>query len=398
MIDQLKIRPARVFLADTAVSHKGTHASFRRNHDIEGQKPGATVVLKFKIARYSVVTVVAKKLQDGRFWVSHIEAILPSLLRGHNGTPLANSHELHLALTRLRHIVMLVVEPNCRDFIIPGTGRGNDGWIDYVECLAQFDDADRRFLVGSHFAALKYQQQPTRVYFGQSSKFSTRELAVSIYGKLAELRHGTADPPGSWPTRVEAIYRDEARLAKDVAKGRLFTGKRGPLLATLAPAAAQELVQLALSRLTGFGWLPELDSLATLSKSARLIAAALGPAIREPNRLDLAIENYKLVEKPCPRTADAVENQLRAYAVRNTLGSGKILFPCLSELPRADVRWHQREQEFEVLMRDIGAPTEPDADIAEAWSHTTFLPAVPEPGALTGSVAPAPPPFRTDTL
>jgi hypothetical protein len=353
----------------------------------------------FQIDCYAIARITAIKLQDNRWWVKRIDTNPPALLHGHNGCPLANARELHLALTRLRFIAAMVVKPEDYARIIPGIGPYNDGWIDYVETLIQFDDPDRRFLIGSHFARLKNQQKISGIHFSQSSKFITRELNLSIYDKLAEVRHGIADPPGSWPTRVEAIYRNETRLAKDVLKTRLFTGKSGPLVATMAPAAACALVQLTLSRLTGYGWLPEVDSLKGLPKPARMIAAALGHAIYDPHRLDLALENYRLVEDPGMRTMQKVESMLRAYAVSNYIGDPqRIIFPDLTELPRADVRWPEREREFGLLMRDIAAPSEPDPDIAAAWSQTRFLPAAPEIGALFGSVAPAPPPFRTHTL
>lgn len=399
MIDQIHLKPSCTFLTPEAVQLTSTRHGFGRCANITGKQSGGTVVLKFKVDRYAFVRIVAIKLSDGRWWVKCIEANMPSLIRGHNGTPLANLHELHLALTRLRHIVALVTTSACHGRIIPGVGAGNDGWIGRVECLIQFDDRDRRFLVGSHFARLKHQQQPTGVYFRQSSYFTTRELVLSIYDKLVKVRAGVAEPVGVEPTRVEARILDECRLAKDVKRTKLFTGASGPLVATLSPVTAHALVQLSLSRLSGFGWLPEVDSLQGLPKAARLIAASLGQLIHQPHHLDLALENYQLVENPGKRIMQSVESKLRAYAFRNYVGDPRhIIFPDLSELARAHVRWPEREKEFEVLMRDIGAPMEPEPDIVAAWSRTTFLPAVPATGALFGSVSPAPPPFRTSTL
>ncbi len=399
MIDKIHFQPSCTFLTPEAVQLTSTRDGFGRCANITGRLTGGTVVLKFKVDRYPIVSIVAIKLQDGRWWVKRIEGNLPSLIHGHNGTPLANLHELHLALTRLRHIVALVTASACHGRIIPGVGTGNEGSIGRVECLIQFHDPGRRFLVGSHFARLKHQQRPTGVYFRQSSCFITRELVLSIYDKLVEMRAGVAEPVGVEPTRVEARILDEARLAKDVLRTKMFTGVSGPLLATLSPVTAHALVQLSLSRLSGFGWLPELDSLQGLPKAARLIAASLGQLIHHPHALDLALENYQLVEDPGKRTMQAVESKLRAYAFRNYVGDPQhIIFPDLSELARADVRWPSREREFEALMRDIGAPLEPEPDIVAAWSRTTFLPAVPATGALFGSVSPAPPPFRTNTL
>ena len=399
MIDFINLKPSQAYLTDEAVDLKTTREGFRRCANTTGKLGGGTIVLKFEIERYAVLTVTAIRVQDGRWWVKHIKANLPALLYGHNGCQLATLRDLHLALTRLRHIVSMVTTPACHDRLIPGIGSGNDGFIDAVEAMIQFDYPDRRFLVGSHFARLKNQQKPTGVYFRQSSTFGTRELILSIYDKLAQLWRGVADPETAQPTRVEARFRDEERLAKDVRKTGIYFGSSGPLLATLSPDTAYALVQLTLSRLTGFGWLSEIDSLQALPKAARLIAASLADLIHEPHRLDLAIENYRLVENPCPRTLQDTESKLRAYALRAFCGDPrKIIPPDRSELPRADVRLPDREKQFSLLMRDIGAPVEPDQDIVEAWSRTTFLPAIPSPGAVFGSVAPAPPIFRTQTL
>jgi hypothetical protein len=397
MIDRLKYQPDRLYLCDEAVDRTSTIEGFGRMVNTEGRTVGGTIVLRFRVARYPILCITAIKVRDGRWWVKWVTANLPALLHGHNGWPLADARELYLALTRLRHIVTRVVAPEGHPRIIPGTG--NKGWLREVECFRQIVDEDHRVLIASHFARLDHQQRPTRVYFGESSKFHTRPLELSIYDKGKEMTYGLPVPEGINATRLEAIFRNEDSLVKAAKATREYSGAPGPVVSTLAPDTALAMVDRALARLSGFGWMAEFTELPQLCKSARIIAAALGDAIHEPHRLELALEHYLEAVRPGVVTAKNVGKQLRAYSASTHMNhSARSAVIHIGSLPVAQVRWSQREMEFAVLMRDIGAPDEPEPDIVMAWSQTTFLREVPAACELIGAVNPTPPPFRTNTL
>ncbi len=398
MIDLINFRPAQLYLTDEAMALKSTTEGFFRSHGVQGKSAdGRTATLSFSVDGYSPVKIKARQLKCGRCWVSSIMAVLPSLLHGHNGRPLKNAEEIWQALTRLAYIVSKVTVLSYPGRAIPGVGTGNRGYILGVECSTQFQDPDQSALLSSHLARMKNQQRATGVYFRESSIMLSRELKVSIYDKNAKVHCGIAEPPGIGCTRAEAIFKDDERLAKDAKATKLYSGQPGEVLATLAPETSYALLRMSLMRLTGFGWLPSAGDLEGLGKSARSLACGLGDAIARPHRLNSALEAFRRIEHPKGgATYLRVERALRAYAVRTVLPDPMAFLPKdPADLKWSDVLWRDREQAWAVLMRDIGAPTEPDPAIAAAWGQTRFLAKRPEPAELIGTVAPSRPPFLT---
>jgi hypothetical protein len=400
LIDRLHINPDRLFLTPAAADGKCTIKWFLRWSHVKGSEPKRSLVLSLVIDRYRIVRIVCHRLEDGRWWVRRIEANLPALVHGHNGRPLTTVCDVALALTRLAFIVSLAVNAEGHGRIIPGVGANNQGHLAFVECMIQFCDTQQQFLYASHTGRLRNQQQPTGVYFGESSKFSKREIGLSIYDKCRQLRSGTVFPAGAEATRVEAIIKNPVRLAKDAAATQAFSGAQGPLVATLSPSTAYAILRLNLESLSGFGWLADCDSLSKLTKTASLIIAGLGNSITDSHRIELALENYRRIQQPGIRQSRKVESEVRAFAFNLTAPRARDLIPRdPSDLKWAAVHWPEREAEFAALMRDMDAPNEPDPAIAAAWSGTSFLKAEPHPGTLVGPLfAPAHYlPFRKDT-
>jgi len=396
MIDLIKFRPHKLFLTTEAA---GKVERFTRSHHTNGQKPGGKIVQAFNIDSYPPVKVVATKTQDGRWWVSKIEAVLPSVLHGHNGRPIRTPQELWMALTIVQHIVRRVTEPEGHQRIIPGVGRHNLGYVDYVECSITVRDPGHLFLHGSHLARLKNQQTPTRIYIGQSSKYFTGELAVSIYDKAKQLREGFVDPSGVEVARIEVIVRDDQRLGKDVKATKLYAGDAGEVVATMTPETSFAVLRANLLRMSGFGWSPVPESLDGLGKNARILACGLGDRIGDSRHVKRALAAYRHNVKPKANTYRKVELELRGYAVRTVIPDPLAIVPeNLADLSWVDVQWPARELDWSTLLRDIGAPTEPDPAIVAAWSQTTMLRKKPIPAELIGSVAHSPPPFRKDPI
>lgn len=183
MIDFIKLQPDRLYLSNPAANTTVTVPGFSRMTYSESGKPGANQTLAFCVDRYRLVKVVTTRLEDNRFWVKCIEANLPALVHGHNGRQLADAGDLHLALTRLRHIVAMVVRHNDHDRIVPGIGPGNQGWIRQVECFRQFVDPDQQILRASHFGRMKNQQKPNGVYYGQSTRLAARSACAGAMSK-----------------------------------------------------------------------------------------------------------------------------------------------------------------------------------------------------------------------
>jgi hypothetical protein len=395
MLDLIKIHPDQVRLTPEAARKV---ERFTRGHFTDGLKEGGKVVQRFKIDRYAPVTIVGTKTHDGHFWVSKIEAVLPALIYGHNGHSLHSIEELWMALTILQHIVRKLTNPESHDRIIPGVGKYNLGYLALVECSVTVRDPGHLFLHGSHLARLKNQQEPTRIYLGQSSYLSTRERAVSIYDKPKEMGKAFSDSMAKI-TRIEAIVKNSLRLAMDVKATKLYTGAPGEVVATITPETCHAVLRSQLMLVTGFGWGPSEGSLADLHPKARVLACALGNHIANPSRVNMALAAYRHAFKPNPNTYREIERDLKAYAVRTIIPDPMAIIPEeLADLRRADVPWPGREINWTTLMRDIGAPTEHDPAIAAAWSQTTMLSKKPVPAELIGPVTRWQLPFLTDPI
>ena len=401
MIDLINIRPDQLYLTQEAMALTSTIEGFYRSYGVLGKSAaGRTATLSFSVDGYSPLKIKGHQLKCGRWWIGSIMAVLPSLLRGHNSRPIRTPEELWLALTILAHIVARVTGSSHPGRVIPGVGANNHGYILCVECSVQLQDPGQSLLIGSHLARMKNQQKATGVYFRESSSMISRALKLSFYDKNAKVAYGVVEPADIECTRVEAIFKDDERLAKDAKTTKQYSGKPGEVVATLAPETSYALLRSSLMRLTGFGWVPSAGNFEGLGKSARHLACGIGDAIAQPHRLNAALEAFRRAEHPTGGpTYRKVERELRAYAVRSVLPDPLAFFPKdPADLKWSDVIWRDREQAWAVLMRDIGAPTEPDPSIAAAWAQTTFLAKRPEPFELIGTVAPSRPPFLNTTL
>lgn len=394
MPDYTKFVLDRVLLTDEAVMPTTTAEDFQRGSFVKGKGHNASTILSFKIDDYAIVQIRALKTRDRRWRAISIEADLPALLQGHSGRAIKTPAEVTLALTRLVHIVKAVVLPECHHRILPGVGHDNHGYIRRWESMIQIQDADHAFLLGCHLAKLKHQQKTSRIHPTESVKLRTREVDVSIYDKEAKIRYGACFPEDIPGTRIEVIMKDEVRLAKDAKATKLFSGKPGPVLATLSLDTEYGIIRNTLNKITGIGWLADRKSMHSLSKNAKLIAGSLGADVTDIRHLCLALKAYKNTCDPSPNVFNKVENELRAYALRAVIPDPLAWVPdSYADLQWSEVHWAEREGLWAILMRDIGAPEEADPEIATAWSKTTFLPSQLLPRELIGDVAPSALPF-----
>ncbi len=400
MIDRIHFRPWHVFLTDEATKIRSTTDRYDRAHYLKGKVRGGVMVISFGSGRRKFLRVVSCKTKDARWAVNKIEANLPSLVFGHNGRPLRAAADVWLALTILVFLVKQVTERDGHSRIIPGVGAGNLGYISYVECMVQIHDPARSLIYASHTARMSHQQAPNCIYFGQSTRCHTRELQIAFYDKLAESYHGSVDPPDLEPTKAEVRYRDELRLAKDIVKTGCVGKAAGEVVSTLGFDVLYPLVRQAITRITGFGWGADLMSLAAVkNKNARILACGLGDAIYDARRVELALHAFAQSEQLSVNIMHEVERSLRAYAVRATAPNIDSLLPAdAADLAWADVNNPFCEQDHARLLEEMGAPTEADPAIAEAWLTTTLLSEKPEEYELIGNVMPAPPAFRVNTL
>lgn len=401
MVDQIKYLVDKARFTDDAVSRKGLPSCWKRARYDGSHSATETIIFKLEIDGYSPIKALGSLAKDGRLRLWKVEAVLPSLLHGHNGIPIRNRHEYALAITRLHYFLRHLIRECDHERLVPGLDRQSLTHLGYIEISVQVQDPTHDLLVGSHVARLRHQRIPTAVYWGQSTRMSTRELAVVFYDKTAKLRAGLVFPSGVEMSRVETVYKNSERLSKDIMK---ILGRRNvldpPPLTTLAIEDAYHLFRHGMGRVTGLGWGADIQSLQTITHSkARLIAGILGNSVSDQYRLESALQTYRQIEKPGVRTLATVDKQLRAWAFNYIAPQARNLLPDnQSDLKWAEIRWKQREDAWASLLVDLGAPHEPDPRILHAWSETRFLDCKPHPGALVGITAPGPLPFIRNTL
>lgn len=386
-MDRIRLIPDRAFLTNEVTDAKHTHPKFIRRYISKGRDAPTSLTLQpdFGPCTQINLTIVAQRLDDGRWRVTCIDAVLPQLLHGHNGRPIRSNAGLALALTVLRFIVSLVVWEDCRCRIIPGVGPENLGYIRYLEAMIQFQDPDRQLLLASHVARYHYQHKPPHVCWGQSTKVKRKELDMSFYDKSAQLgREGNLDPSGCPGTRYEFVLKNGERLARELGKAGV---RGGEVVSTLTIPDAYTLIRHSFGFMSGH-LLPDREAFSDLHKTARTLIAGLGDNIMDPHAVDQAIETYRRVEDPNPRTFRRINKEVRAYSFSTALPNFASLIPeSIDDLPWSDVTLQIKEMSFAREMKEWGAPTEADPDILAAWSTTTFLKKKPVDGELVGALS-----------
>jgi hypothetical protein len=388
MLDRIRIILDTVYLTDEAANLTTTVDRFVRRVDGEGKMKPASLILFLRINRYAFLRIVCHRMANGTWRVSCIDANLPALLKGDNSSPIRATDDLALALTRLQYFVSLVVHPKCHGRIVPGVGDNNRSYLHYVEAMIQIQDPGHRLLIGSHVANQRYQHKPALVAWGQYTTFKGREISLTFYDKHAQRKIGILDPKGIDGTRIECIVRNSARLAKEVKATGAFTGTAGEVVSTLSPQSAYAVLRRNLGFTSGFGSIVgELP--VKLSTPAKLLLMGLASRIDEPGAIDLVLENYQRCQTPGDRTFRTVNKEVREHAHRFIAPDALALVPPdFQDLKWSDVRMPATERDFNVLLRDMGAPSVPDPAIVEAWSKTTFLATKPTGGNIDGPNVP----------
>jgi hypothetical protein len=319
------------------------------------------------------------------------------MVHGHNGRPLRNLGEIALALTILRHLVSMVTTEQTRTQILPGIGNQNFGFIDQIELFHQFEDPSLRLLRASHIVRLPNQQQPNRVYFGESTVCSIRALKVQFYDKTKEMAYRGAIGTDNPVVRFEVLFRDPERLATCLKESGALTGADGQRVATLSPESIFPILRSVLGSLCGFDD-PGPPDLASLSKPARLLVMGCSQKLVDPYFVERLIDHYKRTEDPCDRTFRGSRRDIIRYAAKLRLGVEAEDPTSVLDRPLIPVACPGREWAFGLLMKSVGAPDVPAADIVEAWSTSKFLNCVPTNHQTVGHVSPVRMPWNKDTF
>jgi hypothetical protein len=387
-MDRIRFIPDRVLLTEEAANRDGTVDGFRRHVSSVGKVCPKSLTLHLEHEKQHLLTVVAQRLDDGRWRASAIDVNLPAILHGHNGWPLHTQAELDQSLTIARHFLRRVTTKNSHTRLVPGLGAGNEGYIKSLEAMVQIQDPGHRLLKCSHVCSLPFQHKATFVCWGESTRFRKRNFNLSLYDKAAQRRGGGLSPAGVPGIRIEAVYKTPEQLAADLALTGCCSAVPGKAAKTVSLDSSYQLVRLSLSKLVGWpkGYASDLGE---ASRPVMALILGLGDGIADPYEVEAALERYKHTLKPNEKTFRAAAKTVREYAGKVVSGRPAVEFPSNHQnLPRSDLRDHMTEIRYQGFLKEQGAPSTLDPDIHEAWSTTTFLPELPHKQDLIGITSP----------
>lgn len=389
-MDRIRFIPDRVYLTDEASDRSTTVEGFERRVVGKGKTKPESLILTLSLGSYQFLRIIAHRLDDGRWRVTCLDVNLPAHLYGHNGRAIRTDDELALALTRVKHFVSKVVRPECWDRIIPGVGRGNRGFIQYVEAMVQIQDPGHRLILGSHVAHMSNQHGRQLVVWGSYTRFKGTEVAITVYNKAGQRKKGILVPDLIDSTRLECTVKNSRRLAQECVVAGDYVGNPGEVLCTLSLLTAYAILRRNLGRMSGLGSRPD-DILRNLSSTARHLVLGLDSRISKPHAVDQLLERYRQACCPCPSTFASVSKQVRSHALVRIAPEVLSLLPAdMDLLKRSDVTMPWTEKDFDILLHDTGAPVAPEPEILAAWSQTTFLKIKPVGFELAGHTVPAP--------
>lgn len=375
MLDQFGFAPSRAFLTREAAGVETITEGFGSWRRIEARSGSTALVVEFRMGNDPIVRIHAAPERAGLWRVRKIRANLPSLLHGHNGRSIASQQDYFLALTRLEALVARVIEPQSGAYILPGQRTDPAGHLLGVEAMIQVVDEGQRLLLASHSSRRKGQRGPNRVYPGQSTKTAGR-ISVAVYDKVMEMAKKKAAfyYPGPPVTRIEVIAKKGSDLAMELARMKDLSPADYQVISTLAYEDAFSLVIRNLKFMIGFNWGSSMLDVAKFNRTSRHLISGLGSDVKNPIRVEQALENYLKNEKPCARTANRIEKEIRSWAVACHMPSVADIVPeKLEDLRSVCIPWPQREQEFSDIATKYGLPLISDANIVSAWSQSRLL-------------------------
>lgn len=378
MIDKISIRPDRVYLKRDVVEGITTVLGFKRNKPVVGKDRPRSATFQIVVSgEYPIITVVANLTERNEWLVKSISFCLGSLLYGHNAQVIKSSWELALALTRLREFVApLLKDDHCLGRVIPGTETNSRAFLLKAEIMFQFADEDHRFLRATHFATRPRQQVTSIIQFGGYTRIPGKEIGIRVYDKIRKYRDAARSMRGIQSTRAEVVLQTPERLAKfyECIIDADFKSCE-PVMKTISIEDGYAAWRNELLSLSGFG--PVLDSrssIRSMHPTAKKIVYGLGRKMADPNEVSRALDEYKRIENPCSKTFRAVSKSLRSAIVQKLFPSVMSVLPeNLDELRPIGIERKEVENEYAKLLIAFRCSDQPDADILEAWTKTTYL-------------------------
>lgn len=376
MIDKMTISPDRVYIRSEFCKNNSKPCFFKVtvNKDTKGQ--ASSIEFKMKAGHKQIITVVAKKNNHDRWFVSKIVFCPSAILFGHNGRMILTDKERCLAFGVLRMMLSRIVEEESVMRVIPGTEAGSTSYIHNVEFMAQFVDPAHRFLKATHLAARQRQSIQSIVQYGSYTKIPGNETELRAYNKRQQWKNATTDRPNSEMTRAEFVVKKKECLAK-LLQGDISSGKsKDQVVKTFAFLDSYNVLRRAYSSLTGFSDESMHSSAGPLSsnKAANLIIIGLGANKLVPNQVSRALDEYKTMMKPCDRTYREIKNALRRYLVQLQRPSLMRALPLdFSDFEPVNVILEQVEREYESVLKQFKYSIDDCSDILDAWSETSFL-------------------------
>ena len=331
-------------------------------------------VLRLMVEKEPIVRVVAAQTNDTRWRIERVRANLPSLLRGHNGRLISSKDEYYLALTRLQHVLKMLVSKEGHDRLLPGLDPENSGHLLNTEVALQVADPGQRLVWASHSSHRKGQRGPNRIYPGESTRTPGR-IGLSIYDKVRQMakKDRMISTSGLEATRAEVIALKGSDLAMEMARMKALDPKSHQHIATISFEDAFKFFTRNIGLMDGFRWQPSAPS-RELSRTSQTIITTLGPHILDANRVEGALHAYAEGQTPCVKTRRRTERQVRGWAAKCHLPSlADVLQDCWDNVRLLDVPWPRQEENFARLAGELNFPNEVDPRIQTAWSITRFV-------------------------
>jgi hypothetical protein len=317
--------------------------------------------LRFQFRESRLADIVVVQTETGNLRVAKVDANLPSLLRGHNSTLPLNAGEMHLALTRLDHLLAPLFEPNSRQKFLRVGHSGTCAWsVCSMEVAVQFLDPERQAVRDSHLSQMKRFVEKPSIRPGESTKLFSNELDLQFYAKDLELSKRYPGANHSQTTRFEAHFKTNRAMLRALgAQGKQKTVHTVPydfLLSMLSRLVKERIVGGLASPVT-------VSGLKQRGSTRRVVEKAWSPGNLHAA---LHMECAQIGGSSASRLRERVFDYLACQYPTDLPG---LLEQIAAGMPLVELPVEYVQEGFQEACEEYGLPIEPDPEIVAAFSE-----------------------------